>query len=167
LGSRSGPDASAGTRDTPGPSAPPGAATPGAAGGPVAPPSEDAGRQPSAAAAPSAAATRPAAAGGLRATYTTSKPSLVGLLGYQGRITVTNPTSAPIGSWTVVLELTGNNKVTDSDGAVYMRRDGQYWFIPAGAGTVAPGGTYVFTFDVTGVLTGPPVSCTIDDQPCG
>ena len=169
FGSRSGGDASAGAGGTPAPSAPPGAATPGVAGGPDAPPSENAGRQPSASAVASAPATRPvvAGAGGLRATYSTSKPSLVGLLGYQGRITLSNPTSEPVGSWTVVLELRGNNEVTDSHGALYMRRDGHYVFIPAGAGTLAPGATYEFTFDVGGLLTGPPVSCTVDERPCG
>jgi hypothetical protein len=47
-----------------------------------------------------------------------------------------------------------------------MRKDGQYWFIPAGEGTIEPGATYRFTFDVSGLLTGDPLSCAIDDVPC-
>ncbi|WP_344127378.1 cellulose binding domain-containing protein, partial [Luedemannella flava] len=107
-----------------------------------------------------------AVAGGLTASYRTSKPSLLGLLGYQGEITIRNPTSKPTGSWTVVVELPGGNQVTTADGALYLRKDGQYWFIPPGEGIIGPGGSYVFTFDVSGVLTGRPISCAVNDRPC-
>jgi hypothetical protein len=170
LGSRTAPDAGASSGAGAGPSVPSGATGPPEYGDPAHPgaPAQPTAGSPVTGAPPAATTGAPVAVGGghLTASYRTSKPSLLGLVGYQGEITISNPTSAPIGSWTVVVELRGQNTVSSADGAVYMRKDGQYWFIPAGEGTIAPGATYRFTFDVSGLLTGAPLSCAIDDVPC-
>jgi hypothetical protein len=175
VGPRSAGDGSAGTSTRPSVDAgePGGAtasgATPGAADAPA---PQATGAAGGAAATQAPRTTAPAAGGGdsgadgLTAHYRTSKPSLLGLLGYQGEITLRNPTSRPIGSWTVVVELRSGNQVSTADGALYLHRDGQYWFIPPGAGTIQPGGTYTFTFDVSGALTGDPASCAVNDRPC-
>ncbi|GAA1751642.1 hypothetical protein [Luedemannella helvata] len=152
------------------PTGAPQASPPPAAGAPAAPqPSSARGGAAGTAAAPTSGAAPQADTGGLTATYRTSKPSLLGLLGYQGEITVRNPTSAPRGSWTVVVELAGDNQVRRAYGSVQWRTygDGRYWFGPLDEGTIEPGGSYTFAFDVEGLFTGRPVSCTVDDSPCG
>ena len=124
------------------------------------------GASPTPVALASSAAPPPAAAP-LRASYRTTASGLLGALGYRGEITLTNPNGTAATDWTVVVELRGNNEVVAADGAAYLQLDNTVTFIPADTGNVVPAnGSTTFSFDVRGVLTGAPRSCTVNGSPC-
>jgi hypothetical protein len=149
---------------SPRPTAKPGAsAAPG--GAPTAAPSKGASPSPAAAATSQAP---PAASAPLRASYRTTASGLLGALGYQGEITLTNPNGTAATDWTVTIELVGNNEVVAADGAVYLQLDNTVTFIPADTGNAVPAhGSTSFTFDVRGLLTDEPRSCTVNGRACG
>jgi hypothetical protein len=126
---------------------------------------------PGASPTPAAAATSqapPPASAPLRASYRTTASGLLGVMGYRGEITLTNPNGTAATDWTVVLELAGNNQVESADGAVYLQLDNTVTFIPADTGNVVPAhGSTTLTFEVRGLLTAEPRSCTVNGHPCG
>jgi hypothetical protein len=139
------------------------AAPPGDAPAPA--PSQGAVQTPVAAAPTTQAAPPPAAP--LRASYRTTASGLLGLAGYRGEITLTNPNRTAVTDWTVVVELVGNNQVEAADGAVYLQLDKTVTFIPADTGNVVPAhGSTTFTFEVRGLLTDDPTACTVNGRAC-
>jgi hypothetical protein len=154
-----------GSSPRPGGTAKPGASAAVPPGGvPTAAPTQGASPTPGAVASSAAA---PPAAAPLRASYRTTGSGLLGALGYRGEITLTNPNGTPATEWTVVLELVGNNEVVAADGAAYLQLGNTVTFIPADTGNVVPAnGSTTFGFDVRGLLTAEPRSCTVDGRPC-
>jgi hypothetical protein len=162
-----GPGGGGAASPRPGATAKPGASAPGQPGGaPTAPPGQGASPKPAAAA--SSQAPPPPASAPLRASYRTTASGLLGILGYRGEITLSNPNGTAATDWTVVVQLAGNNQVEASNGAVYLQLDNRVTFIPADTGNVVPAhGSTTFTFDVRGLLTDDPRSCTVNGRSCG
>jgi hypothetical protein len=93
---------------------------------------------------------------------------LLGLTGYRGRITISNPGTEEVTGWSVTLSLPSGQRVDTAAGAEYRQRDSVVTFTPSGqTATVGPGGEVSFTFDVSGLLAGPPTGCAIDGRSCG
>jgi hypothetical protein len=169
----------------PGGNAPGGGAPGGGAPGGNAAPDGNAGPAGPAAGMPAAQAAAPAPAGEpapapqpapkpapLAATYSTvAQIGPLGLIGYQGQVTIHNPSQVTISGWTVRFQLPVGELVTGASGAGYRQDGTSVTFTPSGTGTVPAGGSVRFTFTVTGVngavIGGPPTGCTIDGRPCG
>ncbi|WP_330437773.1 cellulase family glycosylhydrolase [Micromonospora sp. NBC_00821] len=85
--------------------------------------------------------------------------------GYQGQVTVTNDTSAPITSWRVEFDLPSSSTVSQSWNAQQTTSGSHYTFANVSwNGTLAAGASTSFGFLVTG--TGTPVNCTVNGASC-
>ncbi|MCG5447685.1 cellulase family glycosylhydrolase [Micromonospora hortensis] len=85
--------------------------------------------------------------------------------GYQGQVTVTNDTSAPIASWRVEFDLPSSSTVSQSWNAQQTTSGSHYTFANVSwNGTLAAGASTSFGFLVTG--TGTPVNCTVNGASC-
>jgi hypothetical protein len=140
----------------------PGGAVPGGAGpvsaGPVSPaPATQVGAAP------------PPAPEPLHAAYATvGQSGLLGLTGYDGQVTISNPGSVTVNGWTVTISLPSGEQVSQASGAGYTQSGTTVTFRPAsGTASVSGHGSVRFTFGVTGLLAGPPTGCAIDGRPCG
>jgi hypothetical protein len=104
----------------------------------------------------------------LRASYRTlGTTGVLGLTGYRGQVTITNTGQQDAVTWTVTLTLPGGEKIGTVTGAVAVQEGTTVTFLPTGdTGTVPAGDFVAFTFDVSGVLGGPPTGCAINDQRC-
>jgi hypothetical protein len=165
-------------RPAPAAGSPPSAAAPPSAGGHS---GGSAQQVPSASVSASpSASTKPApgtsGAGGSRTTAPVpltarfTKGADGGLAAYPATVAVSNPGTAPVTGWTVVLTLPRSTlNVTDVSGAT-VTRDGAVWtFIPdSGAVQVAGGRSVTVSFRVSGaaLLDATPTACTIDGRPC-
>jgi hypothetical protein len=90
----------------------------------------------------------------------------LGLLGYQGEVTISNPGEVTVSGWTVQLRVPAGELVTGAAGAGYQQNGTTVTFAPAGNGAVPPHGSVHFTFTIGGVVTGPPAGCSIDGRAC-
>jgi hypothetical protein len=91
----------------------------------------------------------------------------LGLTGYRGRLTISNPGQVTVTGWTVTIKLPSGASVTAANGAEFTQRGPTVTFNPtAGAASVPGRGSVQFTFDVASVLTDAPTECTIDSRPC-
>jgi hypothetical protein len=144
----------------------PGVATPNPSNSPGA--SADASVGPSASPTASPPPTPPAPEPApLSARYATVGQNVLGLSGYTGQVRISNPGGAPVSGWQVVITLPDGATVADTSGARAQQRQGTVTFTPTdGTRDVDGGGTVEFTFDVTGLLAGPPTGCAIDGRPC-
>jgi endoglucanase len=86
--------------------------------------------------------------------------------GYQGSVTVINPSRETVSGWTVVMTLAPLSLAVSDAGGVQHTQDGQtVIFTPTtDIRLIAPGGSIVFTFEVDGV--GSPSGCTVDGKAC-
>ncbi|MER7592015.1 cellulase family glycosylhydrolase [Micromonospora sp. NPDC127501] len=85
--------------------------------------------------------------------------------GYQGQVTVTNDTSAPITSWRVEFDLPSSSTVTQSWNAQQTTSGSHYTFANVSwNGTLAAGASTSFGFLVNG--TGTPANCTVNGASC-
>ncbi|RAN93318.1 cellulase family glycosylhydrolase [Micromonospora noduli] len=85
--------------------------------------------------------------------------------GYQGQVTVTNDTSAPITSWRVEFDLPSSSTVSQSWNAQQTTSGSHYTFANVSwNGTLAAGASTSFGFLVNG--TGTPVNCTVNGTSC-
>ncbi|WP_430502444.1 cellulase family glycosylhydrolase [Micromonospora trifolii] len=85
--------------------------------------------------------------------------------GYQGQVTVTNDTSAPISSWRVEFDLPSSSTVSQSWNAQQTTSGSHYTFANVSwNGTLAAGASTSFGFLVNG--TGTPVNCTVNGASC-
>ncbi|RAO51377.1 Chitinase [Micromonospora saelicesensis] len=85
--------------------------------------------------------------------------------GYQGQVTVTNDTSAPITSWRVEFDLPSSSTVSQSWNAQQTTSGSHYTFANVSwNGTLAAGASTSFGFLVNG--TGTPVNCTVNGASC-
>ncbi|MCG5454308.1 cellulase family glycosylhydrolase [Micromonospora sp. PSH03] len=85
--------------------------------------------------------------------------------GYQGQVTVTNDTSAPITSWRVEFDLPSSSTVSQSWNAQQSTSGSHYTFANVSwNGTLAAGASTSFGFLVNG--TGTPVNCTVNGASC-
>ncbi|BCY12350.1 endoglucanase [Actinoplanes sp. L3-i22] len=85
--------------------------------------------------------------------------------GYQGEVTVTNPASSKIDTWTVELTLPAGSTVGQSWNATLTATGQTFRFTPAGwNATIAGGAATSFGFLVNG--TGRPTSCTVNGESC-
>jgi hypothetical protein len=116
---------------------------------------------------PSPAPPVPTAA--LTASYATvSGTGPLGLTGFRGQLTITNPGQVAVSGWTVTLNLPGGATVTDADGAAFSQQGRTVRFDPAASAAQVPArGSVRFTFDVASVLSDAPTDCTINTRPCG
>ncbi|RQW97087.1 cellulose binding domain-containing protein, partial [Micromonospora inaquosa] len=81
--------------------------------------------------------------------------------GYQGQVTVTNDTSAPITSWRVEFDLPSSSTITQSWNAQQTTSGSRYTFANVSwNGTLAAGASTAFGFLVNG--TGTPLNCTVN-----
>jgi hypothetical protein len=135
------------------------ASAPVLATGQVGPPAPNA---PPAAPAPAPA---PPVASPLTAHYSTVDSGLLGLAGYQGKVAVANPGTVPVTGWRVTLTLP-DGSVSGVKGAKAQRSGSTVTFTPLDAGTVPGHASVSFTFQVDGLLAGPPSDCRIDGRPC-
>jgi hypothetical protein len=105
----------------------------------------------------------------LTASYATvSGTGPLGLTGFRGQLTITNPGQVTVSGWTVTLNLPNGATVTDADGAAFSQNGRAVVFNPATGSAEVPGhGTVRFTFDVASVLSDAPTDCTINARPCG
>jgi hypothetical protein len=91
----------------------------------------------------------------------------LGLTGYRGRLTISNPGQVTVTGWTVTVKLPSGASVTAANGAEFTQQDKTVTFSPAAGAAAVPGrGSVQFTFDVASVLTDAPTDCTIDSRPC-
>jgi hypothetical protein len=103
----------------------------------------------------------------LAARYATVGQNVLGLSGYTGQVRISNPGSGVVSGWQVVITLPDGATVADTSGAQARPSQGTVTFTPTDATRdVNGGGTVEFTFDVTGLLAGPPTGCAIDGRPC-
>jgi hypothetical protein len=103
----------------------------------------------------------------LTARYSTvGHTGLLGLSGYQGRVVVSNPGTAAVTGWQVTLSLPAGETATRVSGANAKQSGSTVTFTPQKSATVATGSSVTFTFQVSGVLGGPPTGCAIDGRPC-
>ncbi|WP_232533797.1 cellulose binding domain-containing protein [Plantactinospora sp. KBS50] len=102
------------------------------------------------------------AAGELTATF--SQSSVWGT-GYGADYALRNQSSATVTSWVVEFDLPAGSTVSNSWNSV-RTRDGQHYRFDNASwnGTLAPGGTQGFGFNVAGL--GTPVNCTVNGAPC-
>jgi Cellulose binding domain len=99
---------------------------------------------------------------------TVARTGLLGLAGYQGRVTIRNPGQVIVSGWTVTISLPAGETVNGATGAAYRQQGTIVTFRPSGGtGTVPAGGSVRFTFSVGGLLAGDPTGCAIDGRPCG
>lgn len=85
--------------------------------------------------------------------------------GYTGQYTITNTTSSPISSWTVVFSLPGGTSVQSLWNGTETAAGQTYTVANASwNGTLAAGASTTFGFTVSG--TGEPSSCTINGSAC-
>ncbi|MET8266172.1 cellulase family glycosylhydrolase [Micromonospora arida] len=85
--------------------------------------------------------------------------------GYQGQVTVTNDTSAPITSWRVEFDLPSSSTVSQSWNAQQTTSGSHYTFANVSwNGTLAAGASTSFGFLVNG--TGTPINCTVNGASC-
>ncbi|MEU8159596.1 cellulase family glycosylhydrolase [Micromonospora parva] len=85
--------------------------------------------------------------------------------GYQGQVTVTNDTSAPISSWRVEFDLPSSSTITQSWNAQQTTSGSHYTFANVSwNGNLAAGASTSFGFLVNG--TGTPVNCTVNGAGC-
>jgi uncharacterized protein YndB with AHSA1/START domain len=88
--------------------------------------------------------------------------------GYRGQITLTNPGTAPVTGWTVVVtvpQVLALTLVRGATGAEYRQQGNTVTFTAKpDTRVVPPGGSVRFTFDVDGVSF--PSACTVDGRPC-
>ncbi|VVJ18768.1 Endo-1 [Amycolatopsis camponoti] len=85
--------------------------------------------------------------------------------GYGGEYTIANRGDAPSTGWTVEFDLPTGTAVSSSWSSVKTQTGQHYKFANAGFnGTVKPGATAKFGFNVTG--SGLPSGCTVDGLPC-
>ncbi|MEU8257216.1 cellulase family glycosylhydrolase [Micromonospora inaquosa] len=85
--------------------------------------------------------------------------------GYQGQVTVTNDTSAPITSWRVEFDLPSSSTITQSWNAQQTTSGSRYTFANVSwNGTLAAGASTAFGFLVNG--TGTPLNCTVNGASC-
>ncbi|MEW1588673.1 cellulase family glycosylhydrolase [Micromonospora vinacea] len=85
--------------------------------------------------------------------------------GYQGQVTVTNDTSAPITSWRVEFDLPSSSTVSQSWNAQQTSSGSHYIFANLSwNGTLAAGASTAFGFLVNG--SGTPVNCTVNGASC-
>jgi hypothetical protein len=146
-----------------------GGASPGAlgqaSGAPVAPGASG----PAASANPVASRTPEPTAVPLRAAYVAKGPSgFLGLSGYKGQVTITNPGSVDVSGWKVIISLPDGTTASNSVGASVTQSGARVTFTPVDdTRTVPAGGQVVFTFEVGGLLAGQPTGCAIDGRPCG
>ncbi|MCG5468213.1 cellulase family glycosylhydrolase [Micromonospora sp. LAH09] len=85
--------------------------------------------------------------------------------GYQGQVTVTNDTSAPITSWRVEFDLPSSSTVSQSWNAQQSTSGSRYTFTNVSwNGTLAAGASTSFGFLVNG--SGTPVNCTVNGASC-
>ncbi|MFI7658084.1 cellulase family glycosylhydrolase [Micromonospora parva] len=85
--------------------------------------------------------------------------------GYQGQVTVTNDTSAPISSWRVEFDLPSSSTITQSWNAQQTTSGSHYTFANVSwNGNLAVGASTSFGFLVNG--TGTPVNCTVNGAGC-
>ncbi len=117
--------------------------------------------------APASAAAQPPPP--LTARYeTVGNTGALGLTGYRGRVTVSNPGELSVGGWTVTIVLPHGQHVAAADGADYRQDADTVTFTPAAGSVTVPGaGSVAFTFDVDALLGGPPTGCSIDEHACG
>jgi hypothetical protein len=104
----------------------------------------------------------------LTAAYeTVARTGLLGVLGYQGRVTIRNPGQVPVSGWTVTISLPAGETVNGATGAAPSQHGTTVTFRPSGGtGTVPAGGSVSFTFSVGGLLAGDPTGCAIDGRSC-
>jgi uncharacterized protein YndB with AHSA1/START domain len=112
---------------------------------------------------PAAPAASVAATSRLAGTYRTEKQELSG---YEGSITITNDTSAPVDGWSATLRMPLLTLVVyDVENAVLTQTGTNVTFTPIDANrTVAPGQSIVVRFQVRGV--GAPTECAVDGNTC-
>jgi Cellulose binding domain len=124
--------------------------------------------QPSASASASASSAPATPPPALTARYETVRNTgVLGLTGYRGQITVTNPGSLSVGGWTVTLVLPSGQQVAAAAGADYRQDGATVTFTPTADTLNVPAtGSVSFTFDVGALLGGPPVACAVNEQPC-
>jgi hypothetical protein len=117
---------------------------------------------------PAALASAPRSASPLSAGYeTVGHTGPLGLTGYRGRVTITNPASRPANGWEVTIVLPGGQNVFSAAGAGYRQAGAAVLFTPTGATSGVPaGGTVTFSFNVSSLVGGPPIGCAIDNNPC-
>ena len=109
----------------------------------------------------------PAPARPLTASYaTTGHTGLLGLAGYRGQVTISNPGTAAVSGWTVTISLPSGETVNDASGASYTQSGTTVTFRPSGTATVSAKGSVHFSFSVGGLLAGEPNGCAIDGRPC-
>ncbi|MEU4252971.1 cellulose binding domain-containing protein [Amycolatopsis sp. NPDC026612] len=85
--------------------------------------------------------------------------------GYGGGYTITNRGDAAATGWTVEFDLPAGSAVSSSWSSVRTQTGQHYRFTNAGFnGTVPPGGTAGFGFNVAG--SGLPAGCTVNGVPC-
>jgi hypothetical protein len=101
----------------------------------------------------------------LTAEYTTTTSGKT----YDASVTITNPGSRPVASWTVTLTFRAQSQSVTNVSGASVSKSGKTWtFVPAGTGgTVPAGGSVRISFQVTGAGGQQPVGCTVDGQPCG
>jgi hypothetical protein len=148
------------SNSTPEPSGGPGTTAPSAARSSSAPPAPTPTRS-----GPGAPAPVPAQ---LRAHYETiGQLGTLGIDGYEGQVTVSNPGRIEVTGWTVTLTLPSGEVVSGASG-VHFRQDGTtVTFTPIGRIKSVPAqGSVRFTFTVRATFGNPPTDCSIDGQPC-
>ncbi|MET8358496.1 cellulase family glycosylhydrolase [Micromonospora sp. NPDC005171] len=85
--------------------------------------------------------------------------------GYQGQVTVTNDTSAPITSWRVEFDLPSSSTITQSWNAQQTTSGSRYTFANVSwNGSLGAGASTSFGFLVNG--SGTPVNCTVNGAAC-
>ena len=116
----------------------------------------------------SRASSLPAPAALTAAYATVGGAGPLGLTGYRGRLTISNPGPVTVTGWTVTVNLPSGATVTAANGAGFSQRGRTATFRPATGAESVPGhGSVEFTFDVASVLTDAPTDCAIDNHPCG
>jgi uncharacterized protein YndB with AHSA1/START domain len=114
-------------------------------------------------ASPTAAVSVVAVVSGLAGTYRTERQYVSG---YEGSITITNPTNSPVNGWSATLRMPLLTLIVyDVENAVLAQTGTNVTFTPVDAArTVAPGQSIVVRFQVRGV--GEPNRCTVDGNTC-
>jgi hypothetical protein len=103
----------------------------------------------------------------LTARYATIGQNVLGLSGYTGQVRIANPGTGLVSGWQVVITLPNGATVANPSGAQAQQNRGTVTFTPTDDTRDVGGGASVeFTFDVTGLLAGPPTGCAIDGRPC-
>jgi hypothetical protein len=103
----------------------------------------------------------------LVARYATVERGALGLGGYTGQVSISNPGDAGVVGWQVILTLPSGATVDDASGARATQSGRTVTFTPTDATRdVGGGATVEFTFTVSGLLAGQPTGCAIDGHPC-